>query len=378
MPTTELVRPRGPIFRNDANLHPALYKALTTDSYDHDKAGDISATGLIKPPKMMQLGKKYGHLVEKDASSMLWAVLGTAIHSMIESGVKEDLARIDELMRVARFVEALEASSDHDKARAITQSMTIYLNDRIKEIRGDSRFGDTLTEERIGIDMIGPKGKWHVTCKTDMFELFDDSINVLDWKVTGTFGYTKECQDGNNGVKPEWEQQLNINSYIIKKHLGWRSKGLQVGVIFRDWKQSELEKYIHKDDASFPAYPVMMVDIPLWSETKQADYIMERLAVHQNAVGLSDEELPECTKKERWERGEKWAVMTGKTKRAVKLLDDPAEADLLSAQTKNGRVEHRPAKAVRCESWCDAKPWCSFAQEVFNLEKPGEGEIISL
>jgi len=145
--------------RNDQNLHPAMYKALTRDDYDHEASGDISATSLIKPPRIVQLQKKYGHLVQRDVTHHLWSCLGTAVHLMFE-----------------REAEKI----DHG-----------------------------TVEKRIGIKM----NDWDVTCKTDLFQVVEPGVvDIVDWKVTGTFGYEMAMQEGREGAKEDWEQQLNINS----------------------------------------------------------------------------------------------------------------------------------------------------------------------
>lgn len=336
------------LFRNDNNLHPALFMALIRDDYDHDKAGDISATGLMKPPRATILGKKYGHLVEKDASKQAFAVMGNSFHKLVE--------------------------------------------------REAENLGFSVVEERLSTDIEGPNGVWKVTCKPDLFLVKDDLAYVVDWKSTGVFGYKMEIQNGNKGAKKDWVQQLNINSYIIKQATGWETSkvplkltlpipglgdmdfeiaGLSIGVFFRDWKNSEMEKAIHSEDTSYPAAEMLSVDIPLWDVKEQERYIKERLALHQEAIGYDDVSLPLCSPEERWERGEKWAVMKGAAKRAMRLFDSPAEAEAFMATKPGSRVEHRTGRAIRCESYCDGSSWCDFAQNAFNREAPGAGEIVS-
>lgn len=315
------------LFRNDQDLHPALFNALIRDDYDHDKAGDISATGLIKPPRVTQLEKRYGMLVEKDATEQCFAVMGSAFHTVVEK-------------------EAY-------------------------------KLGIAIVEERIGAKLKGPKGEWMVTCKPDLFSVENDLATVVDWKNTGVFGYIMEMRNGNKGAKSDWIKQLNINSYLIYKALGWRTERLQIGVFFRDWKKSEMEKAIHSEDTTYPSAQMVMVEIPVWSLEEQESYVLERLALHQEAVDCDDVSLPLCSPEERWERGEKWAVMKGAAKRAMRLFDSPAEAEAFMATKPGSRVEHRTGRAIRCESYCDGSSWCDFAQNAFNREAPGAGEIVS-
>lgn len=317
---------KGPEVRNDHNLHPAIYKALCRDDYDYAKSGDISATALLKPPRASVLSKRYSHLTSIDCTDRTFLVSGSAFHTIIE-----------------REAESL---------------------------------GYAIVEERIGTKMKGPKGEWLVTCKPDMLTVKDDICQVYDWKETGTFGYVIGTKEGVEGLKKDWVEQLNINSFIIYEALGWPTEKLQIGVRFRDWKKAEFEKSIHNDDTSYPAAQMLMVDIPLWSHKEQKAFIMDRLAVHQEARECEDNALPLCSADERWERGEKWAVMKGANKRATKLFNDPAEAEAMVGTLPGARVEHRPGRAIRCESYCDGAAWCDFYQQAFNKPVPKDGEII--
>jgi len=229
---TTKTRPKRPEIRNDHNLHPAIYAALTRDDYDYERAGDISATALLKPPRAAQLAKRYGHLTSIDATDRTWVVSGSAFHYMIE--------------------------------------------------REAEKLGYAVVEERIGAKMKGPKGEWMVTCKPDMITVKADIVSVYDWKETGTFGYSIGVRENVPGLKKEWVQQLNINSFLIWKALGWPTEKLQIGVKFRDWKKSELEKAIHSEDTSYPQAQMLMVDIPLWDRKEQEAFILERLAAHQD------------------------------------------------------------------------------------------------
>ena len=56
------------------------------------KRADISVTSLIAPPQIRMLRKQHGDEISQDASDMLWAWMGTAIHSYLEFATKGALA----------------------------------------------------------------------------------------------------------------------------------------------------------------------------------------------------------------------------------------------------------------------------------------------
>jgi len=74
---------------NNYNLPLPLYKALSKERYA-PIAGRLSATALIDAPLVRVLMMKHVKEIEEDASERMWAVLGTAIHWVIEqNGSKE-------------------------------------------------------------------------------------------------------------------------------------------------------------------------------------------------------------------------------------------------------------------------------------------------
>ena len=71
-------------YTNKANLPEPMVKALTFDDYDYDKAGDISITGLITPPRIRQLMKRHDDEIVVDVSDRIWLLLGNSVHIILE------------------------------------------------------------------------------------------------------------------------------------------------------------------------------------------------------------------------------------------------------------------------------------------------------
>lgn len=67
---------------NIHNLPSPLVAALTRDTYFQD--GHISVTGLIQPPRIRQLTKRYHDKITEDVTDRIWALIGSAVHSILE------------------------------------------------------------------------------------------------------------------------------------------------------------------------------------------------------------------------------------------------------------------------------------------------------
>ena len=69
------------------NLHDlpqSLVRAVTYDDYDYAKAGDISVTSLILPPRIRQLTIRHAAEITEDATERIWRLIGSVGHKIVE------------------------------------------------------------------------------------------------------------------------------------------------------------------------------------------------------------------------------------------------------------------------------------------------------
>jgi hypothetical protein len=76
------------IITNKFNLPAGLVKAASTER--HNAAGCISATTLLKGVKEIILTDRHYDEIEVDVSDLIWAIFGTAVHSLLESEGEND------------------------------------------------------------------------------------------------------------------------------------------------------------------------------------------------------------------------------------------------------------------------------------------------
>jgi hypothetical protein len=190
---------------------------------------------------------------------------------------------------------------------------------------------------------------WILSGAVDHQKIEGNCINITDYKVTSVWSVIHG--------KIEWEQQLNCYAFLSQKNKGMKVKSLQICAILRDWNRREAER---RDD--YPQAPVILVDIPLWPDTKRIDYIKERVAMHQDAQINYDlaQAFPPCSDEERWKRGEAWAVKKKGNKRAQRVFDNEASAGEFMKDKENLEIEHREGEYVRCKGdYCGVANFCS-------------------
>jgi hypothetical protein len=245
--------------------------------------------------------------------------------------------------RVRLLREANSAELTSDAADMIWPLFGTAVHHILESSKNDE--GVTL-EERLYADVNG----WVLSGAVDHQKTDGKTISITDYKVTSVWSVIYG--------KIEWEQQLNCYAFLAQKNKGMKVKSLQICAILRDWNRREAER---KEE--YPKAPVVLIDIPIWPDTKRIEYIKERIAMHQDAqvdYDLSGD-FPLCSDEDRWKRGEAWAVKKKGLKRAMRVFDNEEDAKkFMTGQTVPVELEHRAGELVRCNGdYCGVANFCS-------------------
>jgi hypothetical protein len=286
---------------NRLNLPEPLVNAVRNDPYNAGKS-DISVTALIGSPYIRRLKRLHGDHITEDVSERIYALLGQAVHSILERAEAPHY-RIEE-----RLFHEIDCS----------QIERINLPDEDDSYQAIGKI--TLSGQ---FDLITPDGI------------------LQDYKVTSYFA----CKDG---PKIEWERQLNVLRFLCWKNNIAVNK-LQIVAILRDWSRTEKLRYGDK----YPNEPVKVIDVPLWDLSDTWDYVSERIQSH------FFREVEPCTPEERWRKVHTWAVRKQGAKRATKvfLVEDDAK-DFLQDKGDKYEIDFRKGEDTRCLHYCSVSQFC--------------------
>jgi hypothetical protein len=294
------------LITNNAGLPDAIVAAVANDPYPHGQTGDISCTQLIGPPQPRILRKLHSDALQEDASDRIWSLLGQSVHTILERS--ERVALTED--RLFAHVNGWSVSGQYDRMCLLSESRT------------DPETGAT------------------------------SAVRILqDYKVTS-------CWAVQDGAKDDWTSQLNVLAWLARRN-GYRVDQLQVVAILRDWSKGRARK-----GGSMPTKPVVVIDVPVWSERVASRYVSGRVKLHQEAerTGIMGDPLPLCSTEERWVRGEQWAVRKPGRKTALRVFDNQLQADAFAAENPGTYVEHRPGEPLRCMDYCEVASFCSQYQ----------------
>lgn len=160
---------------NNLGLPAAFENFAANDKYSRGDA-QVSVTTLIDSPRIAVLRSDHHQEMEVDVADRVWALMGTAVHHVLEH----------------------------------------------------TNSPDTEVEERL----YWPVFDWVISGAIDVQRYNPDgTMSIVDYKVCSVWSVLKE--------KIEWERQLNCYAYLVRKNKEVAVTSLQVCAVIRDWSRSK-------------------------------------------------------------------------------------------------------------------------------------------
>jgi hypothetical protein len=323
---------------NHYGLPEVIVEAVRMDRYDRGVGGPkyITATELVNPPQLTKLLWKHKDSLVEDASERIWALLGQAVHSVIERA-------------------------------------------------GDSpQFADrVIAEERFYAELDG----WKIGGQVDIYD--KGQKKLTDFKITSVWSVRGE-------MKAAWRRQLNLLAWLLRKN-GLEVERAEIVAVLRDWSRTKakydssypdqsvavveaelvddevIEGFISRQLAELESrqprecsdeerwrsggnWAVMRGDSVKWAVMRQGRRTAVRVYEGEDEAMLHIRSSPDLYIEER--RAE-----ASDKRRAVKVFESLLEAEGFIAAHPEGnfRLEGREAVYQRCESYCPVRHVCRQA-----------------
>lgn len=290
---------------NVHNLPIPLFEALVHDPYE--RVGDISITGLIRPPLMRQLELRFPDQIVEDAADRIYRLLGQSVHAVIER------------------------HGQHNR----------------------------LAEERLVSEING----WQVSGKPDLLdgEETDEGPQFVltDYKVTSVYAFLL-------GDKPEWDAQLNGYAWLYRRH-NFSPDRLQIVAMLRDWMKRRADTEAGYPPAGAFVQPIELWQDDAATrylfERVSLHQAAEGLDVKDIPLCTPEERWEKPTTWAVKKRGNKRALPGG-------IHETPAAAEAFAASSAHAcEIEERRGECVRCAHYCAAAAVCPFGQAIKKLSE---------
>ena len=216
---------------------------------------------------------------------------------------------------------------------------------------------NNIVEERVKKEFDGTT----ISGKMDVM----DETEISDYKFTSVWQYVHAPQG-----KPEHVAQLNILRWLVYGIFPKVSK-LTINLLLKDWSAGKA-----KSTPDFPRIPFVSISAPLWTMEQTEAYIKGRVEAFRAAAGKPDNELPECTTEETWERPNVYAIVKDGGKRAIPgglcSTMEIAKQNMGPKMHIEVRVGGRP----RCAEYCIVSHLCN-QYAAYLKENPAPVEVES-
>ena len=215
----------------------------------------------------------------------------------------------------------------------------------VLEAAGDD---GALLEERIHLDVGGRKF-------SGAMDHYKDGM-ITDYKVTSAM--TKIY----GSRLPEWTIQLNMLAHLVRS-AGHEVTGIQIIALYRDWSEM---KALQQND--YPQKIIEIIPMELWSPDYCTEWLEKRIADLKYYEGVEDNDLPECSPEEMWEKPTTYAIKKKGRKSAVRVLDSLSDIETYAIQKGiktagewlgGHSLETRDGERTRCKRYCAAAPFCN-------------------
>ena len=162
------------------NVHnlPEPLVTLARREYYSKGAAQYSVTEIMSPPKIRRMREKYDDQIVMDVTQMLWSLLGSALHVVMERG----------------------------------------------ETSG------WIKEERLFAEVDGVS----ISGAIDLQEEGEGGITIYDYKFTSAWAVMQE--------KEEWIQQLNIYKWLVETVKQRKVVGLKICAMVRDYSKHDMRE----------------------------------------------------------------------------------------------------------------------------------------
>ena len=294
---------------NKHGLPDSFLNYARSDKYSRGDA-DISVTQLIDAPQVLLLREKHQEETTTDVMDMIFALFGTAVHSVLETG----------------------------KTPNVVKEQRLY-----DTVRG-----------------------WKISGAIDQYEILGDDLVITDYKVTSVWSVMFD--------KQEWINQLNVYAYLLELHKQKPVTNIKICAILRDWNrtQARLKPDYPQHPVAYIDIPLwsMKDRIKYVNDRVTAHQDARQMFdLEDELTPCSDKER--WAKEDKWaviKKGNKKAFRVFNNKQdAENLVYDLSDKLALDVHKRNHDIEFRKGEYTRCKSnYCGVADFCQQYKETTN------------
>lgn len=271
---------------------------------------------------------------------------------------KQDYIFADNEYRVTSLLKGiretiLERRHNNEIEQDVSDMIWLLFGTAVHGILEHQTEGDNeIKEERLKI----PFGDYTLSGQFDLYNA--ETKTITDYKTASVWKVIF-------GDFTDWKRQLLIYAYMLKT-IGFDVEKGEIIAILKDHSKRD-----SKIKDNYPSLPVQKIAFNFTDKDfiEIEEFLKNRFAEIAEAEKLPDDELPLCTPEERFNSGDKYAVMKKGRKTAMRVLDSMEEAEAWQAGNGGDFIETRKGEDKKCKDYCSACQFCNYYKEEVQNER---------
>lgn len=203
-----------------------------------------------------------------------------------------------------------------------------------------------IKEERIKIQF----GNYILSGQFDLYN--DETKTITDYKTCSVWKIIF-------GDYEDWRRQTLIYCYMLRK-IGFDASNAEIVALMKDHSKRDA-----KIKANYPQLPVQKISFKFTEDdfSECEAWLIGRFAEIAEAEDVPDCMLPMCTPEERFNSGDKFAVMKKGRKTALRVMDSLEEANDWMAMNGGDEIVIRKGEDKKCVDYCSVCNFCDYYQD---------------
>ena len=255
--------------------------------------------------------------------------------------------RVTSLLKGIR--ETILERRHHDKIeRDVSDMIWLLFGTAVHSVLEKHQEGDNeIKEARLKI----PIGDYILSGQFDLYNA--ETKTITDYKTCSVWKVI-------HGEYEDWRKQLLIYSYMLQS-IGFPVEKAEIIALMKDHSKSQA-----KIKADYPKQPVRKITFTFTEKdfAEIESWLHQRFEEIAKAEKLPDDELPLCTPEERFNSGDKFAVMRKGRKTALRVLDSYEKAEEWMEYNGGDYIEVRKGEDKKCQDYCSVCEFCNYYKEV--------------
>lgn len=199
-----------------------------------------------------------------------------------------------------------------------------------------------FAEEKL---TVGLENGYTVSGVIDLYDL--DKAEVVDYKTASVWKAIYKDYD-------DWKKQGLAYAWLLRKN-GLPCERVVFYAILKDWSKTKA-----KTDHEYPQSPVLRVEFNIKEIDEIDKFIRNKIDEIIFYEDKPDSELPLCSEEDRWNDGNKYAVMKKGRKTALRVLDSMEAAEEWKSTNGGDFIETRKGTDKKCIDYCLCCTKCDY------------------